>query len=141
MSSDVCAHPTFPTNLISLSSGPWSKNPYAGLDLHPLACKLFEDLFSGYFIPNDHNSCSSSPHQSTEDDTYEGRCIPKGTIIIPNMWQLHRDPEAYGTDADSFDPSRYLGNSQSSSSTDDDGHLGFGETWFTDYIRKSLTAA
>ena len=26
------------------------------------------------------------PHRSTEDDVYEGYCIPKGSIILTNIW-------------------------------------------------------
>ncbi|KAJ6540375.1 cytochrome P450 [Mycena capillaripes] len=49
------------------------------------------------------------PHQSIEDDWYEGYFIPKGTICIPNVWALNRDVEAYGADAADFNPGRYLG--------------------------------
>ncbi|KAH6904896.1 cytochrome P450 [Coprinopsis sp. MPI-PUGE-AT-0042] len=32
-------------------------------------------------------------HQSTEDDVYEGYFIPKGTLVIFNVWAMNRDPE------------------------------------------------
>ncbi|KAI3603513.1 cytochrome p450 [Moniliophthora roreri] len=48
------------------------------------------------------------PHQSVEDDWYEGHFIPKGTICIPNVWALNRDVEAYGADAADFNPGRFL---------------------------------
>jgi cytochrome P450 len=48
------------------------------------------------------------PHQSTEDDWYEGMFIPKGTICLPNLWYMNRDPEIYGADAAQFNPARYL---------------------------------
>ncbi|KAI3620758.1 cytochrome p450 [Moniliophthora roreri] len=48
------------------------------------------------------------PHQSTEDDWYEGHFIPKGTICIANVWALNRDVEAYGADAADFNPGRFL---------------------------------
>ena len=28
------------------------------------------------------------PHQTTEDDIYEGYYIPKGALILPNIWYL-----------------------------------------------------
>jgi len=50
----------------------------------------------------------AAPHRSTEDDWYEGMFIPKGTICIPNVWYMNRDPEVYGENAEHFDPERYL---------------------------------
>jgi len=50
----------------------------------------------------------AAPHVSTEDDWYEGMFIPKGTMCIPNVWHMNRDPEIYGEDASHFNPARYL---------------------------------
>jgi len=50
----------------------------------------------------------AAPHVSTEDDWYEGMFIPKGTMCIPNVWHMHRDPQIYGEDAAHFNPARYL---------------------------------
>ena len=49
-----------------------------------------------------------SPHRSIEDDWYEGMFIPKGTICIPNVWHMNRDPELFGENTEHFDPGRYL---------------------------------
>jgi len=51
---------------------------------------------------------SGVPHQTTEDDWYEGMFIPKGTICIPNVWHMNRDPEIFGKNTEHFDPARYL---------------------------------
>ncbi|KAA1470672.1 cytochrome P450 [Dentipellis sp. KUC8613] len=48
------------------------------------------------------------PHRSTEDDWYDGYFIPAGSIVIANVWQINRDPEIYGADADEFNPARHL---------------------------------
>ena len=48
------------------------------------------------------------PHLSTEDDWYDGMFIPKGTIVMANVWHLNRDPEIYGADAAHFNPTRFL---------------------------------
>jgi len=48
------------------------------------------------------------PHRTTKDDWYDGMFIPKGTICIPNLWQCHHDPAAYGDDAADFNPDRFL---------------------------------
>jgi cytochrome P450 len=70
------------------------------------------------------------PHRLVEDDIYEGYLLPKGSIVIANIWYVLRqsrsnhcddyltiitarqflhDPEAYGPNPYDFDPSRFLG--------------------------------
>lgn len=69
-------------------------------------------------------------HSTTEDDWYGGFFIPSGTIIIPNVWQMNRDPNVYGNDAAKFDPSRHLdeqGNLKATSVyAKDEGHVSYG---------------
>ncbi|KAJ5987004.1 hypothetical protein N7451_011369 [Penicillium sp. IBT 35674x] len=48
------------------------------------------------------------PHMSVEDDMYEGYHIPKGSLILPNIWALTHDPEVYH-DPMTFKPERFLG--------------------------------
>ncbi|KAI0245143.1 cytochrome P450 [Lactifluus subvellereus] len=48
------------------------------------------------------------PHVATADDWYEGTFIPKGTMCFPNIWQCNHQAEVYGSDADEFDPARFL---------------------------------
>ncbi|KAJ7321576.1 cytochrome P450 [Mycena albidolilacea] len=69
------------------------------------------------------------PHQSTEDDWYEGYFIPKGTICIPNIWAMNRDVEAYGADAAEFNPGRYLdenGKLKPALADTKEGHVSYG---------------
>ncbi|KAF8178148.1 cytochrome P450 [Mycena galopus ATCC 62051] len=47
------------------------------------------------------------PHRALEDDIYNGYLIPKGSIILPHMWQMSRD-KTYYTDPEDFRPERYL---------------------------------
>ncbi|KAL5481169.1 hypothetical protein ACEPAI_10110 [Sanghuangporus weigelae] len=47
------------------------------------------------------------PHLSTEDDNYEGYFIPKGSIVIPNIWLFTHDPKNYH-DPMTFKPERFL---------------------------------
>ncbi|RAL13437.1 cytochrome P450 [Aspergillus homomorphus CBS 101889] len=47
------------------------------------------------------------PHECTEDDIYEGYLIPKGSIVIPNIWQMTQDPSTYANPT-AFDPTRFL---------------------------------
>jgi hypothetical protein len=42
-----------------------------------------------------------------QDDFYEGYFIPKGTLVIVNIWAMNRDPNIY-PDYDEFSPERFL---------------------------------
>jgi len=48
------------------------------------------------------------PHESTSDDIYCGYCIPKGAIVLINIWKISRDPKNY-RDPEIFDPERFIG--------------------------------
>ncbi|KAJ5665051.1 uncharacterized protein N7477_007499 [Penicillium maclennaniae] len=47
------------------------------------------------------------PHMSTADDIYEGYYIPKGSLILPNIWGMMHDPALYH-DPMAFKPERFL---------------------------------
>jgi len=69
------------------------------------------------------------PHQLSEDDWYEGMFIPKGTICIPNVWQMNHDPEVYGENVAHFDPARHLdgnGDIKPGPSGAREGHVSYG---------------
>ena len=70
------------------------------------------------------------PHVSTEHDWYNGMFIPKGTIMIANVWHLNHDPEIYGADAAHFNPARFLdasgGVMSRAPETKEDGHFTYG---------------
>ncbi|VDB97878.1 unnamed protein product [Peniophora sp. CBMAI 1063] len=69
-------------------------------------------------------------HRSSADDVYDGYFIPKGTMIIANVWELNRDPETYGPDSYQFNPARYLDEKgrliSGPPGTKEDGHFAFG---------------
>ncbi|VDB97143.1 unnamed protein product [Peniophora sp. CBMAI 1063] len=48
------------------------------------------------------------PHCALEDDEYKGYHIPKGAMVIPNVWSINRDSALYGHDAYTFAPERHL---------------------------------
>ncbi|VDC06022.1 unnamed protein product [Peniophora sp. CBMAI 1063] len=70
------------------------------------------------------------PHCALEDDEYEGFHIPKGSIVIPNVWSLNRDPAVFGGDAHTFRPERHLDSTgyffRSSEGTHGEGHSAYG---------------
>lgn len=45
-------------------------------------------------------------HSTTEDDVYEGYHIPKGTTVLPNVWNILHDEATY-PDPFAFNPDRY----------------------------------
>lgn len=48
------------------------------------------------------------PHVTSADDVYEGMFIPKGAMLIPNIWLMMRDPDTF-KDPDTFNPDRFMG--------------------------------
>ncbi|XP_030046653.1 cytochrome P450 2U1-like [Microcaecilia unicolor] len=47
------------------------------------------------------------PHMSSETTVFQGYTIPKGSIIIANLWSVHRDPNIWEK-PDDFNPNRFL---------------------------------
>ncbi|TCD64487.1 hypothetical protein EIP91_004048 [Steccherinum ochraceum] len=48
------------------------------------------------------------PHATISEDEYHGYHIPKGTMILPNIWAMLHDPQDY-RDPDQFKPERFIG--------------------------------
>jgi len=46
-------------------------------------------------------------HRSREDDVYKGYHIPKGSIVMSNIWKYTHDPEVH-KDPFAFDPERFM---------------------------------
>ncbi|KAF7348388.1 Cytochrome p450 [Mycena sanguinolenta] len=63
------------------------------------------------------------PHATSDDDIYEGYFIPKGTMVLPNVWAMVHDESMY-PNPDRFDPERFL-NADGQLNADDQ-ILGFG---------------
>ncbi|THH30274.1 hypothetical protein EUX98_g3897 [Antrodiella citrinella] len=47
------------------------------------------------------------PHYSSQEDVYNGYRIPKGTLVIANVWGISRNENMY-PDPESFKPERFL---------------------------------
>ncbi|OBZ67807.1 O-methylsterigmatocystin oxidoreductase [Grifola frondosa] len=50
---------------------------------------------------------AGAPHRVMADDEYNGYFIPKGSIVISNIWALARDASVYAEPED-FNPNRFL---------------------------------
>ena len=48
-----------------------------------------------------------TPHRVMQDDIYRGYFIPRGAIVIQNVWAIFRDPNIY-PDPETFNPDRFL---------------------------------
>ncbi|KAJ7059778.1 cytochrome P450 [Mycena amicta] len=65
------------------------------------------------------------PHAAIEDTAVSGYFIPKGSIIIANLWNMLNDPEIYPS-PETFDPTRYLQIANSDPMQRDPRHACFG---------------
>ncbi|KAF8125912.1 cytochrome P450 [Mycena galopus ATCC 62051] len=48
------------------------------------------------------------PHALRQDDVYNDLYLPKGSIVMPNIWHILHDPEIYANPME-FNPDRYQG--------------------------------
>ncbi|XP_058150369.1 cytochrome P450 2U1 [Dasypus novemcinctus] len=68
------------------------------------------------------------PHMASEETVLQGYTIPKDTLILPNLWSVHRDPVTWEK-PDDFYPNRFL---------DDQGQLIKKETFIPFGIGKRV---
>lgn len=43
-------------------------------------------------MTNTDSNGTAVPHRATQDDVYDGYFIPKGSLLIPNLWYVMHDP-------------------------------------------------
>ncbi|KAG1857933.1 cytochrome P450 [Suillus tomentosus] len=48
------------------------------------------------------------PHATSKDDIYDDCFIPKGALVINNVWAMSRDESKHGADVEEFRPERHL---------------------------------
>lgn len=66
-------------------------------------------------------------HSNNVDDEYERMFIPKGSVIVCNVWAILHDEKVSGANADKFDPDRFMsGNNLNPSVPHPDAAFGFG---------------
>ncbi|EGO01759.1 hypothetical protein SERLA73DRAFT_103748 [Serpula lacrymans var. lacrymans S7.3] len=56
-------------------------------------------------------------HVAVEDDVHDGYFIPKGSLIVPNIWKMLHDPKTYRYPAE-FDPERFIASEDKPAETD-----------------------
>jgi len=49
-----------------------------------------------------------SPHRMISDTMFQGYFLPKGTVILANLYGIHHNPKIWGEDVNSFRPERFL---------------------------------
>ncbi|KAI0092442.1 CyP450 monooxygenase [Irpex rosettiformis] len=64
-------------------------------------------------------------HRLITDDYYNGYFIPKGTVIMPCVWQMLRDPNSY-PDPERFNPDRFMKDGVINPDVPDPSDLAFG---------------
>ncbi|KAF9006294.1 cytochrome P450 [Hymenopellis radicata] len=68
------------------------------------------------------------PHLSKENDFFRGYFIPKGTIVMPNVWRISNDADKTGIPTTDFAPERFLQGGLKESPADLDTYaFGFGK--------------
>ena len=122
---DGRVYPLSRTCLTSRTSVLWSKRFFGGVQAFLSECI---ELPIAVFVTT--ADFESSPHRATEDDVYGEYFIPKGTVVIANLWELNHDPDTYGLDCHEFNPARYLDEKgqliTGPRGTKEDGHFSFG---------------
>ncbi|RAH66086.1 cytochrome P450 [Aspergillus aculeatinus CBS 121060] len=49
-----------------------------------------------------------APHLNREETTYNGYRIPKGSVVVANIWTIAREETVFGPNTDAFIPERWL---------------------------------
>ncbi|KAE9404451.1 cytochrome P450 [Gymnopus androsaceus JB14] len=75
---------------------------FADRELLPYVDALVKEVFRWNVV-----TPLAVPHRATQDDFYDGYFIPKGSLLIPNLWKLTHDPRVYHNPME-FKPERYL---------------------------------
>ncbi|KAJ6578488.1 cytochrome P450 [Mycena capillaripes] len=67
-------------------------------------------------------------HATSQDHAYRNYVIPKGSVVVPNIWAVLHDPEVYGAHPERFRPERFLTpeGAMSPKVPDTDAAFGFG---------------
>uniref|UniRef100_A0A0W0F3X1 Cytochrome P450 n=1 Tax=Moniliophthora roreri TaxID=221103 RepID=A0A0W0F3X1_MONRR len=77
---------------------------YADQDKMPYLEALMKEILRRHIsVPT-----GGLPHTTTENDIHDGYFVPKGSIVLANIWKMARDSEIY-KDPEAFNPERFTG--------------------------------
>ncbi|KAI0767230.1 CyP450 monooxygenase [Fomes fomentarius] len=93
---------------------------FADKDSLPYVCALLTELLRWRSVLP-----MGIPHVSIEDDEYQGYFIPKGSVVISNVWAYSRDPNVYH-DPEAFMPERFLKDGRLNPGVRDPATIAFG---------------
>ncbi|KAG1837953.1 cytochrome P450 [Suillus tomentosus] len=82
--------------------GPDRFPTFADRDSLPYTNALVKEILRWHVV-----SPAALPHCVTKDDIHDGYYIPKGSIILPNIWFMLNDPRTYANPSQ-FNPERFL---------------------------------
>ncbi|KAG1753721.1 cytochrome P450 [Suillus paluster] len=92
--------------------GPDRLPSFADRDSLPYTEALVKEVLRwNAVVPN------GGPHRVTEDDIHDGYYIPKGSLVIPNVWFMLHDPRTYANPSQ-FNPERFLARDGKESETE-----------------------
>ncbi|KAG2158980.1 cytochrome P450 [Suillus bovinus] len=84
--------------------GPDRLPSFADQDSLPYIGALVKEAFRWHAIVP-----TGFPHCVSKDDIHDGYYIPKGSMVVPNIWFMLNDPERYANPSQ-FNPDRFLAN-------------------------------
>ncbi|KAG1804548.1 cytochrome P450 [Suillus subaureus] len=84
--------------------GPDRLPSFADRDSLPYTEALVKEVFRWSVV-----GPTAMSHRVTEDDIHDGYYIPKGSLVIPNIWFMLNDPQTYANPSQ-FNPERFLDN-------------------------------
>ncbi|KAG2064653.1 cytochrome P450, partial [Suillus decipiens] len=84
--------------------GPDRLPSFADRDSLPYTEALVKEVFRWHVV-----GPTAIPHRVTEDDIHDGYYIPKGSLVLLNIWFMLNDPQTYANPSQ-FNPERFLDN-------------------------------
>ncbi|KAG2067385.1 cytochrome P450 [Suillus decipiens] len=84
--------------------GPGRLPSFADRDSLPYIEALVKEVYRWNVV-----SPTGFPHCVTEDDNHDGYYIPKGSMVLPNIWFMLNDQRTYANPSQ-FNPERFLAN-------------------------------
>ncbi|KAG2066224.1 cytochrome P450 [Suillus decipiens] len=84
--------------------GPDRLPSFADRDSLPYTEALVKEVFRWHAV-----APTAIPHRVSEDDIHDGYYIPKGSLILLNIWFMLNDPQIYANPSQ-FNPERFLDN-------------------------------